>query len=428
MKRSLVIITIFLLGLCGFIDASSDTILIKNARIYPVVGAKIEKGDLLISGGKIARIGAGIEAPSGAEIMDASGMEVYPGFINAFTRLGLVEIFSIPATADTSEMGRENPELKVTWALNPQSIHFATSRISGTTSALVAPGGGTFSGMTAVVRMDGWTVDEMLVKDANAMIINFPVTPRPIRDIEVKKAETEKDEVTVKLVDKIRDYLKEARRYNELKRIATEKGTKAPDFNAKYEALFPVLEGKMPVIISVEKAKDIKLAIKFVQDEKIKAIFFGCDQGYMVADKLAEANIPVILDSLYTGPVDPEEAYDSQWTNASLLVKAGVKICFATGNNPGDGKNLPYYAARAVAFGLDHDKAIEALTINPAKVFGLDNIIGSLEPGKDADLFITTGDPLDCRSIVKYLFIKGKMTDMDNWWETMYRKWEKRPL
>jgi imidazolonepropionase-like amidohydrolase len=339
-----------------------------------------------------------------------------------------VEVFSIPATADTSEMGRENPELKVTWALNPQSIHFATSRINGTTSALVAPGGGTFSGMTAVVRMDGWTVDEMLVKDTAAMIINFPVTPRPIRDIEVKKVETEKDEVTVKLVDKIKDYLKEARRYIELKRAAADKGTKAPDFNAKYEALLPVLEGRMLAIISVEKAKDIKLAIKFVQDEKIKAIFYGCAQGYMVADKLAEAKIPVILDSLYTGPTDPEEAYDSQWTNAAMLVKAGVNICFSTGNNPADGKNLPYYAARAVAFGLDHDKAVEALTINPARFFGLDNIIGSLEPGKDADLFITTGDPLDCRSVVKYLFIKGKMTDMDNWWETMYRKWEKRPL
>lgn len=428
MKKLLTIIVISLLGLSMFIDASGDTILIKNARIYPVVGAPIESGDLLISNGKITRIGTGIEAPSGAQIINATGMIVYPGFIDAFTRLGLVEVFSIPATADTSEMGRENPELKVTWALNPQSIHFATSRINGTTSALVAPGGGTFSGMTAVVRMDGWTVDEMLVKDTAAMIINFPVTPRPIRDIEVKKVETEKDEVTVKLVDKIKDYLKEARRYNELKRAAADKGTKAPDFNAKYEALLPVLEGRMPAIISVEKAKDIKLAIKFVQDEKIKAIFYGCAQGYMVADKLAEAKIPVILDSLYTGPTDPEEAYDSQWTNAAMLVKAGVNICFSTGNNPADGKNLPYYAARAVAFGLDHDKAVEALTINPARFFGLDNIIGSLEPGKDADLFITTGDPLDCRSVVKYLFIKGKMTDMDNWWETMYRKWEKRPL
>ena len=428
MKKLLLIITVSLLGLCAIAGATSDTILIKNARIYPVVGAPIEKGDLLISGGKIARIGAVIEAPSNAVVIDASGMEVYPGFIDAYTRLGLVEVFSIPATADASEMGRENPELKATWALNPQSVHFATSRINGTTSALVAPSGGTFSGMTAVVRMDGWTVDEMLVKDCATMIINFPVTPRPIRDIEVKKAEGEKDEVTVKLVDKIKDYLKEARRYHELKKASEEKGTKAPDFNAKYEALLPVLEGKMPAIISVEKAKDIKLAIKFVQDEKIKAIFYGCGQGYLVADKLAEAKIPVILDSLYTGPAEPEDAYDSQWTNAAALVKAGVNICFSTGNNPAGGKNLPYFAARAVAFGLDHDKAIEALTINPAKFFGVDSFLGSLEAGKDADLFITTGDPLDCRSVVKYLFIKGKMTDMDNWWETMYQKWEKRPL
>jgi imidazolonepropionase-like amidohydrolase len=428
MKKLLLIIMVSLFGLCAIVGATSDTILIKNARIYPVVGALIEKGDLLISGGKIASIGKDIEAPSGADVIDAGGMEVYPGFIDAYTHLGLVEVFSIPATADTSEMGKENPELKVTWALNPQSVHFATSRINGTTSALVAPSGGTFSGMTAIVRMDGWTVDEMLVKDSAAMVINFPVTPRPIRDIEIKKSEGEKDEVTVKLVDKIKEYLKEARRYHELKKAAMEKGTKAPEYNAKYEALLPVLENKMPTIISVEKAKDIKLAIKFVQDEKIKAIFHGCGQGYLVADKLAEAKIPVILDSLYTGPAEPDEAYDSQWTNAAALVKSGVTICFSTGNSPANGKNLPYYAARAVAFGLDRDKAIEALTINPARTFGVDSSIGSLEPGKDADLFITTGDPLDCRSVVKYLFIKGKMTDMDNWWETMFKKWEKRPL
>jgi imidazolonepropionase-like amidohydrolase len=428
MKKLILLVSISLLGLYTVSGATDGTILIKNARIYPVVGAPIEKGDLLIRDGKIAGIGTAIEAPADAKVIDASGMEVYPGFIDAYTHLGLVEVFSIAATMDTSELGRENPEVKVTWALNPQSVHFATSRTNGTTSALVAPSGGTFSGISAIVRMDGWNLDDMLIKDDAGMIINFPVAPRPIRDIEVKKAEGEKDEVTVKLIEKIRNYLNEARRYNELKKASATKGTKAPDFNAKYEALLPVLEGKMLAIISVEKAKDIKLAIKFVKDEKLKAVFHGCEQGFQVADQLAEAKIPVILDSLYTGPSDPEDAYDSQWTNAAALVKAGVKICFSTGNNPADGKNLPYYAARAVAFGLDHDKAIEALTINPARFFGLDGSLGSLETGKDADLFITTGDPLDCRSVVKYLFIKGKMTDMDNWWETMYKKWEKRPL
>lgn len=426
--KKLFLIIVSLLGLCLTCSASEGAILIKNAAIYPVTGTPIEKGDLLIKGGRIAAIGNSIEAPADAMVVDASGMRVYPGFIDAYSRMGLVEIFSIPATTDTSEMGRENPELKASWAINPQSVHFAISRMNGTTSTLVAPAGGTFSGMTTLVRMDGWTIDEMLIKDGAAMIINFPVTPRPIRDIEVKKVESEKDEVTTKLIDKIRDYLKEARRYHELKKVSGENGTKAPEYNAKYEALLPVLEGKMPAVISVEKAKDIKLAIKFVQDEKLKAVFYGCGQAFLVADKIAEAKIPVILDSLYTGPVDPEDAYDSQWTNAAALVKAGVTICFATGNNPSDGKNLPYYAARAVAFGLDHEKAIEALTINPARIFGVDNLIGSLEPGKEADLFITTGDPLDCRSVVKYLFINGKMTDMDNWWETMYKKWEKRPL
>jgi len=147
-----------------------------------------------------------------------------------------------------------------------------------------------------------------------------------------------------------------------------------------------------------------------------------------VADKIARAKIPVIIDSLYTGPVDPEEAYDAQWTNVSIMVKAGVTICFSSGGYVGVGKDLPYHAARAVAFGLKHEDALKALTINPAKMFGIDNRLGSLEVGKDADLFVTTGDPLDARSVVKYLFINGKRVNLDNWWETQYKKWKSRPL
>ena len=184
----------------------------------------------------------------------------------------------------------------------------------------------------------------------------------------------------------------------------------------------------MPVIISVEKAKDIELAIKFVQDEKIKAIFRGCIQGGRVAHKIKEAGIPVIIDNLYTGPLEPEDGYDAPFRNAGEMAKAGVQICFSTGYDPATGKDLTYHAARAVAFGLDRDEAIKALTINPAKIFGIDDRVGSLKVGKDADLFITTGDPLDLRSEVKHLFIDGVDMDLGNWWQTLYDTWKKRPI
>jgi len=404
-------------------------ILIKNATIVPVVGEKIESGQLLIQDGKIAGLGKSLTAPEGALVIDAAGQFVYPGFIDAYSHFGLSEIGAIASTSDIREMGKENPELRAAWAINPASAHFGTSRINGTTSALVAPGGGTFPGLSALVRMDGWSFPEMALKEVATSLINFPMTPRPAGGEGGGQQQESKVDVTSKLVDKIKDYLKEARRYLSLKKaVAADPKLTPPETNPKFEALAPVLDGILPVIISVEKEKDIELAIKFVKDEKLKAIFRGCGQGFKVADKIKKSGIPVIIDSLYVGPSDPEDGYDAPFRNVVELAKAGVMICFSSGDDPGTGKDLPYHAARAVAYGLDHEEAVKALTINPARIFGMEARLGSLEVGKDADLFITTGDPLDTRSDVKHLFIGGRHTDMKNYWDNLYEKWKTRPI
>jgi imidazolonepropionase-like amidohydrolase len=401
--------------------------LIKNAAIVPVVGEKIEGGSLLVENGKISALGRDVKAPEGAEVIDAAGMSLYPGFIDGFTHFGLAEIAAIPSTVDYREMGKENPELRTAWAINPFSVHFGTGRVNGTTAALVAPAGGTFPGLSALVKMDGWSLPEMTVKEVATSLINFPMTPRPPRE-GVSAQKEAGEEVTSKLVEKIKDYLDEARRYLGLKRAASENpGVKPPDFNAKYEALAPVLDGSLPVIISVEKAKDIELALKFVKEQKLRAIFRGCAQGYQVADKIKEAGIPVIIDSLYTGPSEPEDGYDAAYRNVVELARAGVAICFSSGEDPAMGKDLTYHAAKAVAFGLDYDEAIKALTINPARIFGVDSRLGSLEPGKDADFFIAAGDPLDFKTDVKYIFVNGRKIDMANWWDELYDRWKARP-
>jgi len=428
MKRIAITVLIVLFSVCVVYSEGAEYCLIKNAKIRPVVGEKIDNGCILIKNGKIHKIAKDIPPPVDAAVIDAAGMYVYPGFIDAYTHLGLIEISSISATVDTRELGKENPELKVVWAINPHSVHFGTGRINGTTTALVAPSSGTFPGITALVKMDGWTIDEMVVDDEATSIINFPISPKPTRAARLQKEKETKIDITEKLVEKIKEYLAEARRYQELKKIAQKnENISAPVMNPKFEALGPVLNGELPVIIRVEKAKDIKLAIKFAKEEKLNVIFFGCAQGYMVADKIAKAKIPVILDSLYTRPTTADEPYDAQWTNPAKLVEAGVTICFSSGGSPAMAKDLPYHAARAVAFGLDHEEAIKALTINPAKVFGVEDKIGSIEIGKDADLFITNGDPLDARSEVKCLFIDGKKIDLSNWWEDLYNKWRNRP-
>jgi len=429
--KKIAILAIIVAAMVVFVLAQEDgdRYLIKNATIIPVEGEPLENADLLIEGGKIAAIGDDIPAPDGTKIIDASGLFVYPGLIDAYTHLGLTEVAAITSTVDMREMGKENPELKVAWAINPHSVHFKTSRINGTTTALVAPSGGTYPGMSALVKMDGWTIDEMLVKEVATSFINFPMSPRLTRGARMGPQTQSKVDITAKLVEKIQEYLNEVRHYLKLrKQGADDPNIIVPDLNPKYEAWAPVLDGMLPVIISVEKAKDIELAIKFVQEEKIKAIFRGCVQGGKVADKIKEAGIPVIIDDLYTGPLEPEDGYDAPFRNVSELVKAGVQICFSTGHDPALGKDLTYHAARAVAFGLDRHEAIKALTINPAQIFGIDDRVGSLKVGKDADLFITTGDPLDLRSEVKHLFINGKDRDLGNWWETLYDTWKKRPI
>ena len=428
-KIAILTVALAAMGMFVFTQMDGDKYLIKNATIFPVEGEPLENADLLIEGGKIAAMGGGIPASEGTKIIDASGLSVYPGFIDGHTHLGLSEVSAIGSTVDMREMGRENPELKVAWAINPHSVHFKTSRINGTTTALVAPSGGTYPGMSALVKMDGWTIDEMLVKEVATSFINFPMSPRPTRGARMgPQAESQMD-ITAKLVEKIQEYLKEVRHYLELRKKAEENpGLSAPDLNPKYEALAPVLNGTLPVIISVERAKDIELAIKFVQEEKLNAIFRGCIQGSQVADKIKEAGIPVIIDDLYTGPLEPEDGYDAPFRNVGELVRAGVMVCFSSGYDPALGKDLAYHAARAVAFGLEREEAIRALTINPARIFGIDDRVGSLKVGKDADLFITTGDPLDLRSEVKHLFIDGREMDLDNWWQTLYDTWRKRPL
>ena len=409
------------------VAAGSGGLFIRNAKVVPVIGETMEGADIMIEGGKIKAVGKRLQAPADAQVIDASGMFVYPGFIDAYSHFGLSEIGSVSSTNDFREMGRENPEVKVAWAINPHSVHFGTGRVTGTTAALVAPAGGTFPGISALVKMDGWTVPEMAVSEAATSFINFPMTPRPPKEGATAQKEAAPD-VTSKLVDKIRDYLKEARRYAELKKLAAaDPAVKAPEHNAKYEALEPVLAGTLPVIISVEKAKDIELAIKFVREEKLQAIFRGCAQGFKVADKIKQSGIPVIIDSLYVGPAEPEDGYDAPYRSVVELAKAGVLIAFSSGDDPSQGKDLPYHAAKAVAFGMPREQAIKALTINPATILGVADRLGSIEPGKDADLIIAAGDPLDMRTEVKQLVINGRAIDMSNWWETLHDKFKKRP-
>ena len=326
----------------------------------------------------------------------------------------------IRATVDTRETGNINPQVRADEALRPDSVHIPITRANGTTCALVAPSGGLISGMSALIKLDGWTPEDLVIKVPVAMHIQFPMMRGRYR------RQTSQSVSGSKRLKELKKLFNEAR-YYEKRRLAAQKNLLLPypDFDEKLEALLPVIHGQLPVMISVYAEKDIKEVIKFVQEEKLKAILYGVHDGWKVADEIAQAGLPVILDSLYNQPARWEDGYDALYRNPALLVKAGVKIAFST-QSASLAKDLPWHAAKAVAFGLDQKEALKAVTINTAEIFGLGDQMGSLEKGKLANIVLTDGDLLEIKRHVKYLFIEGKEIDLANYYTELLHKFEKR--
>lgn len=399
---------------------AEDSIAIINVKIIPVVGNDIDRGTIIIRGEKIEDIGANISIPSGAKIIDGQGLIAYPGMIDAYSQLGLSEIGSIQATIDYRETGRINPQVLATEALRPDSMHIPITRSNGITAALVAPSGGLISGRSGLIHLYGWTPPEMIVKAPVALHIELPAARGGFR------RQTGQPSEGTKLLDEVKELFDQARFY-EKRKIAANKNKliALPEFDEKLEALLPVIHGELPAMISVHSANDIRAAIKFVQEQKIKAIFYGVSQGWMVAKEIAQAGIPVVFASLYQLPPSWEDGYDALYRNPGVLNQAGVKIAFSS-SSASLAKELPYHAAKAAAFGLDRKEALKAVTIYPAQIFGVDHLMGSLEKGKLANIVLAEGDLLELRTVIRHVFIKGQEIDLSSAYTEYLEKYKKR--
>jgi imidazolonepropionase-like amidohydrolase len=420
-------------GLMSFNSAaqSNEAYAIRNARIVTVSGAVIEKGTVVISNGKIAALGASVSVPSGAKVIDGSGLSVYPGLIDSGTTLGLQEISSVAGGQDTSEIGDNNANVHVNVAINASSTHIPVTRVNGITTALTAPQGGQIAGQSALINLAGWNWKEMTLKTPVAMHINWPggrggggggfggfQNQRSIPEIR-----REQD----RQIENLKKVLLEAKAYGEAK-DARAKDSSLPklDIDLKKEALIPVLRGQIPVVVEVELARDIKKAVEFADEMKLKIIISGGVEAHKVADLLKAKNIPVIVGPILRFPVNEDDPYDAPFTNASLLAKAGVKIAFQTGDSAYS-RNLPYHAGMAAAFGLPKEEALKALTIYPAEIWGVADKLGSIEQGKVANLIVTDGDPLEILTQVKYLFIAGHQVPLTSRHTELYDKYKVRP-
>jgi len=394
---------------------------IKGARIIPVVGEDIPDGTILIKGSRIEALGKDIPIPPGTKIVDASGLYAYPGMIDGYCYLGLSEIVSIAATNDYRETGRINPQVRATEALRPDSMHIPIARSNGITAALVAPSGGLIAGQSGLIRLTGWTPEEMVIKKSVTMQIEFPGLP----GAGFRRERAPREDAS-KLVTELQDMLNKARYYQKTREAAKKNLLLPyPEFDDKLEFLIPVVSGELPVMISVQAEKDILAAIQFVREQKLKAIFYGVSQGWKVASEIKAADIPVVFGSLNDMPPSWEDGYDAIFRNPSVLQKAGVKIAFSS-RSAVSAKDLPYHAAKAVAFGLDKREALKAVTISPAHIFGVSDTMGSLEKGKLANIVLADGDLLELRTNIRKVYIEGKETDLSNRFTELLDKYKSR--
>jgi imidazolonepropionase-like amidohydrolase len=398
-------------------------IAIKGTKIVPVVGDEIPAGTIVIKDGIIEAIGRDVAIPSNAEIVDGQGLCAYPGMIDSYSILGLQEISGVSATVDNRETGRINPQVFAIEALRYDSMHIPISRSNGITAAIVAPSGGVIAGQSVLIKLNGWTNREMVIKNPAAMHVEFPSLRAGFAGAG-RGAAPAVD--ATRLIAELKELFQKARYYEKRKNFASKNVLlPVPAMDETLEFVLPVLKGTLPVMISVHSEKDIKDAIRFVQDENIKAIFFGVEQGWKAADDLKKAGIPVIIGSTYDMPPVWEDGYDQIYRNPGLLNKAGIKIAFSS-VSASVAKDLPYHAAKAAAFGLDKKEALKAVTIYPAEIFGVEKLMGSLEKGKTANIVLSDGDILETRTNIKKVYIDGRECDLSNRYTELLEKFKKR--
>jgi imidazolonepropionase-like amidohydrolase len=421
--------------------AAGDSFLIRNADVYPVTGKEMNGVSVLIQDGKIVEIGPKVVAPKGMRVLEAKGLRVYPGLIDSATNLGLQEIGAVRESVDTGELGEFMPQLRALSAVNPESEHFGAVRVNGITSAITLPGasggggrgGGArqhISGQAALIHTSGYTWEEMEISRSAAVQLNFPALGgrgrggfggAEIADLfgDAAGANGANARRTYEdAIAKINDFFDEAKRYKAAK-TAHVAGFK-PDL--KLEAMIPVLDGKEPLAVSAATADTIHDAIAFADKQHVRIVIMGPREIGKAGPELKAHNIPVILGRVLALPEHDDDSYDSAMALASQFYKAGVKFAFGTFTNEFV-RNLPFEAADAVAFGLPQEEALKAVTINAAQIWGLGNQIGSVEAGKWADLLVTNGDPLDVRTKVEHVFIKGKEIELSNKQTKLYDKY-----
>ncbi len=426
MKAKAIVVLLILINSLLFANdlipgkAQENPIILKNGTLFTVSGDIIQNGSILFEDGKITAIGKDISIPENAEIIDLKGKNVYPGLIAPVSQMGLVEISAVRASVDQNEVGQFNPNVRADIAYNPDSEIIPTVRSNGITTALISPVGGLVSGISSIMHMDGWTREDITLVSRAAVTVNWPRMTVINTWWMRTPAEKQKESIT-KNLRQIKEYFETAKAYHNAR-----KNNPDTEIDIRFEALRPVWDKQLPVIISADELKQIEAAVEFARYFDIKMILESGADAWKVTYLLKENNIPVLLRHTHNLPSREDEDYDIAYKTPYLLDQAGIKFAFMV-NGSWQNRNLPFYAGSAVAHGLSKESALKALTLWPAEILGFEEHEGSLEVGKDATLIVSSGDIMDYGSSnVEYMFIQGRKVDLDNRHKRLYRKYSER--
>lgn len=382
--------------------AESRPLALINATVHPVSAEPFENGAVLIRDGLIEALGTEIEIPADAEIIDLDGLALYPGFVHPATQLGLTEISSVPGTVDTAEMGNVNAALRVESSVNHDSELLPTSVAGGILNAHIIPGGGLIRGTSAVLRMEGWSWEEMVLDTPAGMHIAFPAA-----------AANDDDNEDLALINRV---LHQARHYQAARAAAEQGNGPRPLRNDQLEALLPLLSGEVPLMLTANGERAIAAALDWADRQGFeKLVLIANSDVQFLAERLAAADIPVILQNPYGMPVRRWEAYDQSFRSAATLHEAGVRFAIGDGGsgmNVANARNLPFQAGTSIAHGLPADVALKSVTLRPAEILGVADQLGSIEVGKRASLFAATGDPLEPMTQIRRVWIDGEEYDL----------------
>ncbi|MCZ6834409.1 MAG: amidohydrolase family protein [Planctomycetota bacterium] len=401
----------------------SQPIVIHSATIHTVSGDTIVNGYVAFDQGIITAIGQG-SPPNirNAQLRDATGLHVYPGLIAANTNLGLSETGAVPITHDFNEFGDFTPETRCIIAVNPDTDLIPVTRANGILTAVTSPSGGVIAGRNAIIRLDGWTWEDLAIQAEAGLILSWPSQRgRRFRGFGPRRNPEDRQKRYREGIERIEQFFEDASAY-----LKAKDHSDILETDLRFEAMRPFVMGEKPIYVQASSQSQIEEAVAFAQRRSLKIIIVGGFEADRASATLVKNNVPVILNGLHRLPSARHSDYDEPFTLPLRLHEAGVKFCIASGTGSAHERNLNHITATAAAYGLPKLEALRSITLNAAEILGLGDTHGSIETGKTATLIVTTGDPLEITTDVILAYIDGRDIDLGSRHKQLFLKYREK--